>query len=244
MAGRAAASKAGADWPLLEAARSAERSVSSAKRGADHDLRVKRARQSSEGLLESLTDLERLRVACDELGGPAKLETFPSIPAPPPVGSNVLDWWESSAMDDWERQIFRAANRLEDITKADWKALLASLAPAMPGEQVLGNLESASPELKKACASIRKLVAKWETLTRKPRPEKGDAAAAESTAIAIADGWQALEEAGGAPERLDLLTRLSTQPPTITLADLTEEDWEWLLETELAGSVYLSIWED
>lgn len=244
MTDEAAASRPGADWPLLEAARSAERSVTSAKRDADHDLRVKRAQQSNEGLLESLIDLERLRVACDELGGPAKLETFPPIPAPPPVEGDALDWWESSAMDDWERQLARAANRLEDITKAGWQALLASLAPAMPGEQVLRNLESASPELQKACASIRKLVAKWETLTRKPRPEKDDSAAAKSTARAIADGWQALEEAGGAPERLDLLTRLSSQPPTITLADLTEEDWEWLLETELAGSVYLSIWED
>lgn len=218
--------------------------MSTAKRGADHEVRVKKALQSSEGLLESLTELERLRVACDELGGPAQLEAFPVIPAPPPVGSDALEWWESSMMDDWERQISRAANRLEDITKVSWKALLAGLAPAMPGEQILRNLESASPELRKACNSIRKLVAKWEALARKPRPERGDAAAAENTARAITDGWQALEEAGAAPERLDLLTRLSTQPPTITLADLTEEDWEWLLETELASSVYLSIWED
>jgi hypothetical protein len=202
------------------------------------------AAQSYDELIENLDDLDRLRVACDELGGPAALETFPTIPSPPPVVSNVLAWWESPEMHDWERQLSRAANRLEDITKAGWKALVESLAPPMPAEQILRNLEAASPELRKACASIRKLVETWEGLARKKFPHKGDAATAVATAKAIEEGWQSLEDAGGDPERVELLTKLSSQPPTITLADLTDDDWNWLLETELAGSVYLSIWED
>lgn len=233
-----------APWPLLERTQVAESIVSSAKRGADDNLRVRKAVQASDDLMETIEILERLRVPCDELGGPAALETFPEIPPPPPVVGSPLDWWESHERSSWESILNRASNRLEDITKAGWKAFIEAHHPTIPSEQILSNLEVASSELKRECASIRKLIATWETLARKRLPEKGDAATAERTAAAIEQSWQTLEDAGGAPERLDLLTKLSTQPPTITLADLSEEDWEWLLETELAGSVYLSIWED
>jgi hypothetical protein len=231
-------------WALLDETRVAEQAVSSAKRGADDSLRIRRAVQAHEELLETLDDLERLRVPCDELGGPAALETFPPIPEPPAAVGDDLAWWESEEKAAWESHLNRAANRLEDITKAGWKAFIETLSPAIPAEQILSNLEAASPELERECAAIRELVSTWETLAKKKTPDGGDAAAAEETAKAIEEGWQALEEAGGAPERLELLTKLSTLPPTITLADLTEDDWEWLLETDLASSVYLSIWED
>jgi hypothetical protein len=236
--------KASKPWRLLEETRVAEQTVSSAKRGADNSLRIRRAAQAHEDLVETLTDLERLRVQCDELGGPAALEAFPPIPEPPAAVEDPLEWWESEERAAWESHLNRAANKLEDITKAGWKALIASISPAIPAEQILSNLEAASPELKRECASIRTLIAAWEALAKKKSPDKGDAASAQATAKAIEDSWVALEQAGGAPERLDLLTKLSTLPPTITLADLTEDDWEWLTETGLASSVYLSIWED
>jgi hypothetical protein len=231
-------------WRLLDQVKIAEQEVISAKQGAAHDLKVRQAAQAHDELVETLDELDLLRIACDELGGPSVLETFPAMPPPPPVKDDALAWWDSTEMHDWERQFGRAANKLEDITKVGWTAMLASLMPTMPAEQVLANLEAASPELRKACSQIRKLIAAWGDLARKKIPEKGDAAAAQATARAIEESWQALEDAGGAPERLELLTSLSAQPPTITLADLTEEDWAWLIETELANSVYLSIWED
>ncbi len=239
-----AGTKPGQPWALLDATRVAEQAVSSAKRGADDSLRIRKAMQANEDLMETIADLERLRVPCDELGGPAALETFPPIPMPPAPSGDALEWWESEEKAAWESHLNRAANRLEDITKAGWKVFVETLSPAIPPDQILSNLEAASPELARECASIRKLVATWEALARKRSPDKGDAKAAEKTAKAIEDGWQALEEAGGAPERLEMLTKLSTLPPTITLADLTDEDWEWLLETDLASSIYLSIWED
>ena len=250
MAGKAAKpkplaeAKATKPWALIDETRVAEQAVSSAKRGADNSLRIRRAVQAHEQLVETLSDLERLRVPCDELGGPAALEAFPPIPEPPAAAGDDLEWWESEEKAAWETHLNRAANRLEDITKAGWKAFIEALSPAIPADQILSNLEAASPELERECASIRELVATWETLAKKKLPDEGDATNADETAKAIEEGWQALEEAGGAPERLELLTKLSTLPPTITLADLTEDDWEWLLETDLASSVYLSIWEE
>ena len=231
-------------WTLLEETRVAELAVSSAKRGADNSLRIRKAVQAHEEVMGTIEDLERLRVPCDELGGPQALESFPPIPEPPPASGDALDWWESEEKSTWESHLNRAANRLEDITKAGWKALLESLSPAIPAEQVLENLETVSPELRAECESFRELVTAWHTLARKQSADEGDAVRAQEVASAITEGWEALEAAGGAPERLELLTKLSTLPPTITLADLTEDDWEWLLETEIAGSVYLSIWEE
>lgn len=250
MASRPAKPKAAArtndssPWALLEATRAAEEAVSSAKQGADESRRNRLAVQANEDLVQTLEVLERLRVHCDELGGPAALETFPAIPEPPAAGRDHLEWWESEETSAWESYLNRAANSLENITKLGWTAFLEALSPTVPAEQILSNLENASPELAQECGAIRDLIASWEKLSKKKSPDRGDAGAAEKTAKAIEESWQALEEAGGAPERLELLTKLSTLPPTITLADLTEDDWEWLVETDLASSVYLSIWED
>ena len=250
MASRTAKPKAatketgGSPWALLEATIAAEESVSSAKQGADKSKRIRLAVQAHEGLVETLDDLERLRVHTDELGGPAALETFPSIPEPPKAGRDPLEWWESEETSAWESYLNRAANSLENITRLGWTAYIEALSPTIPAEQILSNLENASPELAHECNAIRELIASWEKLSKKKSPDNGDAAAAEKTAKAIEESWQALEEAGGVPERLELLTKLSTLSPTITLADLTEDDWEWLIETDLASSIYLSIWED
>ena len=231
-------------WVLLDAAEDAEEAVSSAKQGADKSRQIRLAVQAHEELVETLVDLERLRVPCDELGGPAALETFPSIPEPPAAGRDALEWWESEETSAWESYLNRAANSLESITRLGWTAYIESLSPTIPAEQIMSNLENASPELAHECGAIRELIATWERLSKKKSPDQGDAAVAKNTAKAIEESWQALEEAGGAPEQLELLTKLSTLPPTITLADLTEDDWEWLIETDLASSVYLSIWED
>lgn len=240
----AARTSASGPWALLDVTRDAENSVSRAKQGADNSRRIRLAIAAHEELVETLDLLERLRVECDELGGPAALEAFPPIPEPPTPGRDDLEWWGSDETSAWESHINRAANTLQNITKLGWTAFIEELAPTIPAEQILSNIANASPELEQQCAAIRELIASWQNLAKKKSPDKGDAAAAEETANALEESWQALEEAGGAPERVELLTKLSTLPPTITLAELTEDDWEWLIETDLARSVYLSIWED
>lgn len=230
-------------WTLLEAAQNAERLVSSAKRGADQGLRIRKAVQVHEDLLGTLDELDSLRVSCDELGGPGALEAFPAIPKPPVLEDDLLAWWESEDLGVWVDLVSRAANSLESITEAGWSALVESVSPAIPSEHILANLEAASPGLRRECASIRRLLASWDKVASKKLPAPGDAALVGRIAKEIEEGWQALEDAGGAPERLELLTRLSAQPPTVTLADLSEEDWEWLIESDLASAVFLSMWE-
>lgn len=249
MAGRATKVKAVAtapeDWELLTQTTSAEQAVMDAKRGADEEFRVRRAIQANDELCEALDELERLRVACDDLGGPGRLEPFPSIPPPPKPGRNPLTWWGSDTTDAWIRQVTQSADRLAEILKVAWSALLTDLAPPMPGENILSNLEAASPDLKRACNEIRDLIARWDDLVRKRLPDEGDVAEAEAVARSIAESWESLGGAGAASERLELLTRLSSQPPSVTLLGLTQEEWDWLFEESgVAGSVYLTIREN
>lgn len=249
MAGRAVKgttqATAPGDWELLTEITGAEQAVMDAKRDADREFKVRRAIQVHEGLCETLDDLDRLRVSCDDLGGPGMLESFPSIPLPPKPGRNALTWWGSAETDAWIREVERSADRLEQILKVGWSGLLTSLGPPIPGENILSNLEAGSPDLKRACKKVRDLISEWDDLLRKELPDQGDVAAAEAVARSIAESWESLGDAGAETERLELLTRLSSQPPSVTLLDLTQEEWDWLFEESgVAGSIYLTIREN